>query len=120
MQARAQECIEENNTKALKAARELGSDESLIEFEGLNPEMIKALAEDGVKNLDEFAKCADWEIAGGYTTVDGKRVKDDGILEKFDISLKEARVLIMNARLKMGWITDDDYANEFSNEQSEA
>ena len=120
LQARAQECIEENNTRALKTARELGTDESLIEFDGLNPEMVKALAEEGIKNLDEFAKCADWEISGGYTTVDGKRVKDDGILEKFDVSLKDARILIMNARLKMGWITNDDYEKEFSTEQSEA
>ena len=120
LQARAQECIEENNTRALKAARELGTDESLIEFDGLNPEMVKALAEEGIKNLEEFAKCADWEISGGYTTVEGKRVKDDGILEKFDVSLKDARILIMNARLKMGWITNDDYEKEFSTEQSEA
>ena len=120
LQARAQECIEENNTRALKTARELGTDESLIEFDGLNPEMVKALAEEGIKNLDEFAKCADWEISGGYTTVDGKRVKDDGILEKFDVSLKDARILIMNARLKMGWITNDDYEKEFSKEQSGA
>ena len=47
-----------------------------------------------VKNLEEFAKCADWEIAGGYTLVDGKRVKDEGILEKFDVNIKEARNLI--------------------------
>ena len=120
LQARAQECIEENNTQALKAARELGTDESLIEFDGLNPEMVKALAEEGIKNLEEFAKCADWEISGGYTTVEGKRVKDDGILEKFDVSLKDARILIMNARLKMGWITNDDYEKEFSTELSEA
>ena len=47
-------------------------------------------------------------------------MKDDGILEKFDVSLKDARILIMNARLKMGWITNDDYEKEFSTEQTEA
>ena len=80
--------------------------------------MIQTLAEENIKNLDEFAKCADWEIAGGYTTVEGKRVKDDGILEKFEISLQEARVLIMGARLKMGWITDEDYKQELSDDDS--
>ena len=118
LQARAQECIEENNTKALKRAKELGVDESLIGFEGLNPQMIQTLAEENIKNLEEFAKCADWEIAGGYTTVEGKRVKDDGILEKFEINLQEARVLIMGARLKMGWITDEDYKQELSDDDS--
>ena len=28
--------------------------------------MVTALAEDGIKNIEEFAKCADWEIAGGF------------------------------------------------------
>ncbi len=118
LQARAQECIEENNSKALKKARELGAEDSLIDFEGLNPEMIQALAEENIKNLEEFAKCADWEIAGGFTTVDGQRVKDDGILENFDLGLKEARILIMRARLQMGWITNEDYEQETLNDVS--
>ena len=117
LQARAHECIEENNNKALKKARELGVDDTLIDFEGINPEMIQVLAEDGIKNLEEFAKCADWEIAGGYTLVDGKRVKDEGILEKFDIGIKEARNLIMKARLQMGWISNEDYESEVSDSE---
>ena len=115
LQARAHECIEEINNKAIKTAKELGVVDSLINFEGLSPEMIKTLAEDGIKNLEEFAKCADWEIAGGYTLVDGKRIKDEGLLEKFDVSIKEARNLIMKARLEMGWISKEDYEKELSN-----
>ena len=67
-----------------------------------------------IKNLEEFAKCADWEIAGGYTLVDGKRIKDEGLLEKFDVNIKEARNLIMKARLEMGWISKEDYEKELS------
>ena len=63
---------------------------------------------DGVKNLDEFATCADWELAGGWTTVDGERVKDDGILEKFDLSLEEAQDMVMTARVMLGWVNPDD------------
>ena len=72
--------------------------------------MIEALAEDGIKTLEEFARCADWELAGGYTTVDGKRVKDDGLLEKFDMSLEEAQTLVMNARVQLGWVDPADLA----------
>ena len=117
LQARAHECIEEINNKAIKKAKELGVENSLVDFEGLNPEMIRTLAEDGIKNLEEFAKCADWEIAGGFTLVDGKRIKDDGILEKFDISIKEARTLIMKARLQMGWISNEDFKKEISDQE---
>ncbi|WP_126975289.1 transcription termination factor NusA [Frigidibacter oleivorans] len=104
LQARARDRIEEQNRKALEAARELGVEDSLIEFEGLTPQMVEALAKDGVKTLEDFATCADWELAGGWTTVNGERVKDDGILEKFDVSLEEAQNLVMTARIQLGWV----------------
>ncbi|MEM8751885.1 MAG: transcription termination factor NusA, partial [Pseudomonadota bacterium] len=102
LQARARESLEEQNAKALEAARGLGVEEALIEFEGLSPQMVLALAEDGILTLEEFAKCADWELAGGWSTIDGKRVKDDGLLEKFDVSLEEAQYLVMSARVGLG------------------
>ena len=40
--------------KALEAARELGAEESLIAFEGLTPQMVEALAKDGVTSLEEI------------------------------------------------------------------
>jgi N utilization substance protein A len=70
--------------------------------------MVLALAKDGVITLDEFAKCADWELAGGFTTVDGKRVKDDGLLESFEISLEEAQYLVMKARVELGIVDPAD------------
>ena len=89
---------------ALEAARALGAEDSLIEFEGLTPQMVEALAKDGVKTLEDFATCADWELAGGWTTVDGERVKDDGILEPFGMSLEEAQDMVMTARIMLGWV----------------
>ena len=117
LQTRAREFLEEQANKALENAKELGVEGSLINFEGLSPQMLEALAEDGVKTLDEFATCADWELAGGWTTVDGERVKDDGILEKFDVSLEEAQDLVMTARVMLGWVNPDDLAP--SNEEIE-
>ena len=112
IQARARESLEELNARALAAARELGVQDDLVEFEGLAPQMILALAEDGILNLEEFAKCADWELAGGWSTIDGKRVKDDGLLEKFDVSLEEAQYLVMSARVALGIINADDVVFE--------
>ena len=34
--------------------------------------------------------------------VDNKRVKDDGLLEKFDVGLEEAQYLVMTARVTLG------------------
>jgi N utilization substance protein A len=125
LQTRAREFLEEQDRKALETAREMGVEENLINFEGLSPQMVEALAKDGVKTLEDFATCADWELAGGWTTVNGERVKDDGILEPFDVSLEEAQNLVMTARVMLGWVdpedlvasVDDDDADE---EESEA
>ena len=108
LQARARDYIEAKNKEAADRARELGAEESLFAFEGLTPQMVEVLAEDGVKTLEDFATCADWELAGGWTTVDGERVKDDGLLEKFDVGLEEAQAMVMTARIQLGWVDPAD------------
>jgi transcription termination/antitermination protein NusA len=108
LQARARDYLEAQNKKAIDAARALGVEDSLFAFEGLTPQMIEALANDGIKTLEDFATCADWELAGGWTTVNGERVKDDGILEKFEMSLEEAQTLVMTARVQLGWVDPEE------------
>ena len=104
LQTRAREFLEAKAAAALAKARELGADDSLLTFEGITPQMAEVLAEDGVKTLEDFATCADWELAGGWTTVDGERVKDDGLLEQFGMELEEAQSMIMTARVLLGWV----------------
>ena len=108
LQARARDYLEEQAKKAMEAARALGVEDSLANFEGLTPQMLEALGNDGVKTLEDFATCADWELAGGWTTVEGQRVKDDGVLEPFDVSLEEAQDMIMTARVMLGWVDPAD------------
>ncbi|WP_306151242.1 transcription termination factor NusA [Roseovarius sp. MMSF_3281] len=120
LQARARDVIEAQATAALEKARELGAEDSLIDFEGLTPQMVQALAEDGVKTLEDFATCADWELAGGWTTVDGERVKDEGLLEPFDVSLDEAQNMVMTARVMLGWVDPSELEPEEEVEADEA
>ncbi|PIV76478.1 MAG: transcription termination/antitermination protein NusA [Rhodobacteraceae bacterium CG17_big_fil_post_rev_8_21_14_2_50_65_11] len=108
LQARARDYLEEQNKQALERAKAIGVEQSLIDFEGLTPQMLEALGADDVKTLEDFATCADWELAGGWTTVDGQRVKDEGLLEKFDVSLEEAQNMVMTARLQLGWVTIEE------------
>jgi len=112
LQARARDYLEAQAKAALDNARALGVEDSLVEFDGLTPQMIEALAKDGVKTLEDFATCADWELAGGWTTVDGERVKDDGILEPFDVSLEEAQNMVMTARILLGWVDPEELEAE--------
>ncbi|UZD90672.1 transcription termination factor NusA [Cognatishimia activa] len=108
LQARARDYLEAAAKAALDAARALGAEDSLIAFEGLTAQMVEALAKDDVKTLEDFATCADWELAGGWTTVDGQRVKDDGVLEPFGVTLEEAQDLVMTARVVLGWVDPEE------------
>jgi len=110
--ARARESLEEINAKSIAEARELGVAQDLIDFEGLSPQMLVALGKDDVKSLEDFATCADWELAGGYTTVNGERHKDDGVLESFEVNIQEAQDMIMRARLQIGWVTEEQLAED--------
>jgi N utilization substance protein A len=120
LQARARDFIEAQNKAALDNARALGVEDSLVNFEGLTPQMIEALARDGIKTLEDFATCADWELAGGWTTVNGERVKDEGLLEKFDVSLEEAQHLVMTARIQLGWVDPAELEGAAEAEEEEA
>ncbi|MCG7521736.1 transcription termination factor NusA [Ruegeria sp. Ofav3-42] len=127
LQTRAREFLEAQAKAALESARALGAEDSLIEFEGLTPQMVEALAKDDVKTLEDFATCADWELAGGWTTVDGQRIKDDGVLEPFGVSLEEAQDLVMTARVMLGWVdpaeleqAEEDVDGEVTEEEAEA
>jgi N utilization substance protein A len=81
--------------------------------------MIEALAKDGVLTLEDFATCADWELAGGWTTVDGERTKDDGLLEPFDVGLEEAQNMVMTARIQLGWVDPAELEAEEAAEDGE-
>ena len=108
LQERAKDYLENINKKSLDFVKSNGIEDDLLQFEGLSPQMLEALIKDGIKSLKDFATCADWELAGGYTTVDGKRVRDEGLLEQFELSISEAQQLIMKAREMLGWVTKEE------------
>ena len=120
LQARARDVLEAQNKAALDAARALGVEDSLINFEGLTAQMLEALAKDDVKTLEDFATCADWELAGGWTTDNGERIKDDGVLEPFGIELEEAQKMIMTARVSLGWVDIADLEEKVAEEDEAA
>jgi N utilization substance protein A len=120
LQARARDNLEAANIKAMENARALGVEDSLVSFEGLTPQMLEALANDGIKTLEDFATCADWELAGGWTTENGQRKKDEGVLEKFDVSLEEAQHMVMTARVLLGWVDPTELEAEAEGEADDA
>ena len=50
----------------------------------------------------------------------GARHKDEGVLEKFDMSLEEAQTLVMTARVMLGWVDPTEQAPTNEPEEAEA
>ena len=54
------------------------------------------------------------------TTVDGERINDDGVLEKFDVGLEEAQAMVMTARIQLGWVDPAELEAEEADGEAEA
>jgi len=121
LQARARDFIEEENKKLDEKRRALGVEDTVLELDGLDLKMIVTLGENDVKTLEDVAGCATDDLVGWTERVDGERKHYDGILENYDISAEEAESLIMRARVKAGWVTQEDLdAMRAAEEQAEA
>ena len=72
--------------------------------------MLVRFGENGIKTIEDLAGCATDDLAGWTERKDGEAVRQAGILDGFEISREEAEALIMQARLKAGWITEADLA----------
>ncbi|GAB4229225.1 MAG: transcription termination factor NusA [Methyloligellaceae bacterium] len=110
IQTRAREYLERREAELTARRKELGVADELAEIEGLTSEMLVALGENGVKTLEDFAGCATEDLIGWYEKVDGESVRQPGYLDKFSLQRDEAESMIMNARVKIGWISEEDLA----------
>ena len=84
--------------------RALGVSDDLLSLEGLNSAMLVKLGENGVKTVEDFADLATDDLVGWSERKDGETKKFAGFLDGFEISRVDAEAMIMNARLKLGWI----------------
>jgi len=120
IQSRALEFIERQNAEYDAKRRELGVADEVSEVEGVTPKMLVAFGENDVKTVEDLAGCATDDLVGWNETVNGERKHQQGILEGFDLTPEEANGLIMQARLKAGWITEADLAVEEEAAEGEA
>jgi len=110
LQNRARDYLDQKIAEADAKRRELGVADELFEIEGLTAPMLVKMGENDVKSLEDFAGCATDDLIGWYETVDGERKRMPGILDDFEIDAEQANAMIMAARLKAGWITQEDLA----------
>jgi len=108
IQARANDFLEKENIILEEKRKDLGVTDDLLELEGLNLKMIVKLGENDIKTLEDFAYCATDDLIGWYENIEGKKVHQTGILESFDLQHEEINTLIMQARIKLGIVSEDE------------
>jgi N utilization substance protein A len=110
LQTRARDYLAKIEAELDAKRTELGVEDALREIEGVTTAMLVRFGENGVKTVEDLAGCATDDLAGWTERKDGEAVRQAGILDGFELSREECEALIMQARLKAGWVTEADLA----------
>jgi N utilization substance protein A len=86
----------------------LGVQDELYEIAGLNAAMLVALGKEDIKTVEDFAGCAADDLVGWTERNGGDTKRFEGTFKDFPVSREEAEDMILQARLKAGWITEDE------------
>ncbi len=108
LQTRAREHIEKHETELKARLLELKVDEELATIPGLTTAMLVKLGENDIKNIEDFAGFATDELTGWVERNEGEATRHAGIFSAREISPADAEGMIMLARVKAGWITEED------------
>jgi N utilization substance protein A len=123
LQSRAKTFLDRVEGEYDEKRKALGVADELKEVPGVTTQMLVALGENGVKTVEDLAGCATDDLAGWTERKDGESKREPGFLDGFDLSREECESIVMQARLKAGWITEDDLvkpAEEAVEEPAEA
>jgi N utilization substance protein A len=106
LQNRAQAYLSKIEEELDSKRKELGVEDALREVPGVTTPMLVAFGENDIKTVEDLAGCATDDLVGWVERKDGETVRHPGILEGFGIEREEAETLIMQARVKAGWIDE--------------
>ena len=122
IQSRANEYLARVEGEYDEQRKKLGVADELREVDGITTKMMVKFGEDGVKTIEDFAGYSADDLVGWKERKDGETKTFDGILSGFDVSRTDAENMVLQARLKAGWITEADMpqAEEAAVEEAEA
>ena len=121
MQNRAKEYLEQLEAELETKRKELGVEDDMKTVPGMTSKMLVKLGENDVKTVEDLAGCATDDLVGWTERKEGgEPTKHTGFLDGFDISREDAEAMIMQARVKAGWITEADLAKQTSEAEEPA
>ncbi|MBV8921339.1 transcription termination factor NusA [Bradyrhizobium sp.] len=113
LQSRAKEYLDQLENELENRRRELGVEDDMKTVPGVTSKVLVKLGENAVKSVEDLAGCATDDLVGWTERKEGSEpTKHKGFLDGIEISRDDAEALIMQARVKAGWITEADLAQE--------
>ncbi len=104
LQARAREYLDRIAQEQDAARKAAGVEDDVLEIEGVTLPMAVEFGKHEVKTVEDVAGLVPDDLRG-YTEQKGdEKVHEPGILEGFKLTQDAATMLIMQARVKAGWI----------------
>ncbi|MBI5114773.1 MAG: transcription termination/antitermination protein NusA [Rhodovulum sp.] len=110
LQTRAREYLAQIEAEYDEKRRALGVEDALREVPGVTGRMLVAFGENGIKTVEDLAGCATDDLAGWTERKDGETKREAGILDGLELSRDDCEAIVMQARLKAGWISEEDLA----------
>jgi N utilization substance protein A len=110
LQTRARDYLGKLEAELDAKRTELGVKDELKEVPGVTTQMMVKFGENEVKTIEDLAGCATDDLVGWSERKDGEATHHAGFLDGIEISRDEAEAMIMQARVKAGWITEADLA----------
>jgi N utilization substance protein A len=110
LQERAKEYLDKLEGELDAKRVELGVEDAVKDVPGITTKMLVALGENGVKTMEDLAGCATDDLTGWTERKDGEAKHEPGFLDGLNVSREDAEAMIMQARLKAGWVTEAELA----------
>jgi N utilization substance protein A len=120
LQSRAKDFLNRIETEYDEKRKSLGVADELKDIPGVTTKMLVAFGENGIKTVEDLAGCATDDLAGWTERKDGETKREPGILDGFELTRDECEAIVMQARLKAGWITEADLVKEAAESAAEA
>ena len=120
LQARAREYLQKLANAQDAERKEAGVEDAVLEVEGVTLPMAVAFGKNEVKTVEDLAGMVPDDLRGYTEYKNGEKIHEEGILESFKMSEGDATMLIMQARVKAGWIDESALIVEVPEEEEAA
>ncbi len=104
LQARAREFLEKQAKEQDAARKKAGVEDSVLEIEGVTLAMSVIFGNNDIKTVEDVAGLVPDDLLGWDEVKDGETVHEAGMIEHMGMAAEDAQMLIMQARVKAGWI----------------